>query len=86
VLLDVVVMVSGLFFVQVVFVLLSAQQRVFELIEGIVQVLIVVSELGSQGNHILQSTSKVRFFKIVVDLFNHQLSLVGLGGNGESTL
>ena len=66
--------------------LLSVEEIGLESIESIEEVFIVVSELGSEGDHVLKGSSEVGFFHRFVDFLNEKLGLRSLGGDGEDTL
>ena len=66
--------------------LFSVEEVSLESIESIEEVFVVVSELGSKGDHVLEGSSEVGFFHRFVDSLDHKLGLGSLGGDGEDTL
>jgi len=66
--------------------LLSVEEISLESIESIEEVIIVVSKLGSKGNHVLKGSSEMGFFHRFVDSLDEKLGLGSLGGDGEDTL
>jgi len=66
--------------------LLSVKEIGLESIESIEEVFIVVSKLGSKGNHVLKGSSEMGLFHGLVDSLNQELGLGSLGSDGEDTL
>lgn len=80
------IMETSLTDVKIILRLLSVKEVGFKSIESIEEVFVVVSKLGSKGDHILKGSSEVGFFHRFVDSLNQKLGLGSLGGDGEDTL
>jgi hypothetical protein len=72
--------------VEIILVLFSTEERSLESIDSIEKVIIVVSELGSEGNHVLKSSAEVGLLHGFIDLLDHKLVLRSTRGYGKNAL